>query len=98
MEFIFKLKHLPIFGVSLILVLSVALSWTLFSSRASESAPATNLNHATRSKTRSGRTRENMADIYRQLPMSFEENRGQTDPQVKFSSRGSGSELFLTST
>ena len=30
------------------------------------------------------------------LPLSFEINRGQTDPQVKFLSRGSGYSLFLT--
>ena len=31
-----------------------------------------------------------------QLPLSFEINRGQTDPQVKFISRGEGYALFLT--
>ncbi len=34
---------------------------------------------------------------YNSLPLSFEANRGQTDPQVKFVSRGSGYTLFLTS-
>ena len=29
-------------------------------------------------------------------PLSFEPNLGQTDPQVKFTARGSGYELFLT--
>jgi beta-propeller repeat-containing protein len=33
---------------------------------------------------------------YGRLPMSFEANRGQTDAQVKFLSRGSGYTLFLT--
>jgi uncharacterized repeat protein (TIGR01451 family) len=32
-----------------------------------------------------------------QSPMSFESNQGQTDPRVKFLSRGSGYTLFLTS-
>ena len=32
------------------------------------------------------------------LPLRFEANRGQTDPRVKFLSRGSGYSLFLTST
>jgi hypothetical protein len=32
------------------------------------------------------------------LPLSFEANRGQTDPQVKFLARGEGYRLFLTST
>lgn len=35
---------------------------------------------------------------YGQLPMSFEANEGQTDPQVRFLSRGQGYGLFLTST
>src|SRR5437899_7484118 len=33
---------------------------------------------------------------YGQLPLSFEMNKGQTDPQVNFLSRGSGYALFLT--
>ena len=32
------------------------------------------------------------------LPLNFEENRGQTDPQVKFLARGRGYMLFLTPT
>lgn len=42
-------------------------------------------------------TNERMQQFY-QLPMSFELNRGQTDQQVKFLSRGSGYTLFLTAT
>ncbi len=34
---------------------------------------------------------------YGQLPLCFEPNQGQTDPQVKFIARGSGYNLFLTS-
>ena len=37
-------------------------------------------------------------DAYGHLPLSFEENRGQTDPQVKFLARGGGYSLFLTPT
>jgi hypothetical protein len=33
---------------------------------------------------------------YGKLPLSFEPNQGQTDPQVKFLSRGAGYSLFLT--
>jgi Beta-propeller repeat len=33
---------------------------------------------------------------YGKLPLSFEANRGQTDPRVKFLSRGAGYTLFLT--
>ena len=35
-------------------------------------------------------------ESYGKLPLSFEENRGQTDPRVKFLSRGNGHTLFLT--
>ena len=35
---------------------------------------------------------------YGKLPLSFEANHGQADPQVKFLSRGQGYSLFLTST
>ena len=36
-------------------------------------------------------------ESYGKLPLSFELNQGQTDPEVKFISRGSGYNLFLTS-
>ncbi len=37
-------------------------------------------------------------DAYGRLPLSFEANHGQTDPRVRFLSRGNGYSLFLTST
>jgi hypothetical protein len=37
-------------------------------------------------------------EAYGRLPLSFEGNRGQTDPSVKFLARGGGYTLFLTST
>ena len=37
-----------------------------------------------------------LVEAYGKLPLSFEINRGQTDPRVKFLSRGSGYSLFLT--
>jgi hypothetical protein len=37
-----------------------------------------------------------MAEAYGLLPLSFEANEGQTDPQVRFLARGSGYTLFLT--
>jgi hypothetical protein len=39
-----------------------------------------------------------IAKAYGKLPLSFEANQGQTDPQVKFLSRGNRYSLFLTST
>src|SRR5579863_8963188 len=35
-------------------------------------------------------------EAYGKLPLSFQENLGQTDPQVRFISSGSGYKLFLT--
>ena len=37
-----------------------------------------------------------VVETYGQLPLRFEANQGQTDPQVKFLSRGRGYTLFLT--
>jgi len=37
-----------------------------------------------------------LMESYGRLPLSFEANRGQTDSQVKFLSRGSGYTMFLT--
>ena len=39
--------------------------------------------------------KQKIAEEYGKLPLSFEANRGQTDPQVKFLSRGAGYQLFL---
>ena len=45
-----------------------------------------------------GATELRVAEAYGKLPLSFEANRGQTDRRVKFLSRGSGYNLFLTPT
>jgi hypothetical protein len=42
-------------------------------------------------------TQERANETYGKIPLSFEENIGQTDSRVKFISRGSGYSLFLTS-
>src|SRR2546428_2053105 len=43
-------------------------------------------------------TKQEVLVAYGKLPLSFEANQGQTDPQVKFFSRGSGYTLFMTPT
>src|SRR5438132_11566792 len=43
-------------------------------------------------------TKQQVLVAYGRLPLSFEANQGQTDPQVRFLSRGSGYTLFLTPT
>jgi hypothetical protein len=45
-----------------------------------------------------GAARVRLAEAYGRLPLAFEENRGQTDGQVRFFSRGQGYGLFLTPT
>ena len=42
------------------------------------------------------RSNAQWAHLYAALPLSFEANRGQTDPSVNFLSRGRGYALFLT--
>src|SRR5438876_11261476 len=42
-------------------------------------------------------TQARLAESYGKVPLSFEANQGQTDPRVRFLSRGSGYTLFLTS-
>src|SRR4029077_12907355 len=39
--------------------------------------------------------KQKVAEEYGKLPLSFEANYGQTDPKVKFLSRGPGYKLFL---
>ncbi len=41
-------------------------------------------------------TRGRVSEAYAKLPLSFEENRGQVDAQVRYVSRGAGYTLFLT--
>src|SRR5437764_12808116 len=41
-------------------------------------------------------TQARLVGSYGKLPLSFEANQGQTDPRVKFLSRGKGYTLFLT--
>ncbi len=51
---------------------------------------------APNAKTAAKPSGTNWAQAYGKLPLSFQENLGQTDPQVRFISSGSGYKLFLT--
>src|SRR5688572_14133381 len=42
--------------------------------------------------------RKRVADAYGKLPVTFEANQGQFDPQVKFLAHGGGYNVFLTAT
>ena len=77
------------------------------SSRALRSGPANIAEHELSAKTRLSRNGLAEADetrvakareSYGKLPLSFERNEGQIDPQVAFVSRGRGYSLFLTPT
>src|SRR5436190_8056722 len=64
-------------------------------------ASKTNSSHSTRGSKmilpKTDRAAEaQAAESYGKLPLSFEPNLGQADPSVKFLSRGSGYNLFLT--
>jgi len=48
--------------------------------------------------TTANTTKARVAENFGRLPLSFEQNKGQTDKQVKFLSHGPGYDLFLTST
>jgi hypothetical protein len=50
------------------------------------------------SLTTAAMTEERVREAYRMLPISFEPNRGQLDRRVKFTARGGGYTMFLTST
>src|SRR5437899_573824 len=79
--------RIPVRGVKgMILLLALALA---------SCAPAP----ATRTSTEIAQaTKPHVLAAYGKLPLSFEANQGQTEPQVKFLSRGRGYTLFLTHT
>src|SRR5215212_3834500 len=57
--------------------------------RSPQDGPAVSMNPAARTR---------IAEHFGKLPLSFEMNKGQIDPAVKFLSHGPGYDLFLTST
>jgi hypothetical protein len=61
------------------------------SSRNVALTPTGSLSRGTTNKLR-------MLDAYGKLPLTFEANRGQTDPRVQFLARGRGYTLFVTAT
>ena len=71
-------------------------------SNPSVSSPAPSVSAATNSASSALPSRSpaagkrGLVENYGKLPLSFEANQGQTDPQVKFLSRGRGYALFLT--
>lgn len=60
--------------------------------------PSTGIGHSQAASASSleSATHADIQENYGKLPLSFEANRGQTNPSVKFIARGSGYSLFLT--
>jgi hypothetical protein len=73
-------RRLLVLALTLV-VSSASLCWTV------SSKPAPELRVTHRSEATAGSQRAQVAEVYGNLPMSFEENRGQTDRRVKFLSR-----------
>ncbi|MGH9783221.1 MAG: SBBP repeat-containing protein, partial [Terriglobia bacterium] len=81
------MKRIPVFRFSLYFLLGLA-ALTQTSSR----LPPDTTPKVTEA------IKQGILETYGRLPMSFEVNRGQTDPQVRFLSRGGGYTLFLAPT
>src|SRR5947209_196297 len=93
-----KLIGLSLFIAMGCLILSVGL-WkqTAQSSLIGQDENKTSSNHASLNTIKSDEaTRSQLAKNYARQSLSFEANRGQTNSQVQFISRGSGYALFLT--
>src|SRR3954469_16501440 len=70
-----------------------------FSTTASSGhSKATSAQHSIAFDEISSSTKQQKIENYLQRPLAFEANQGQTDAQVKFMSRGSGYNLYLTPT
>src|SRR2546430_15244811 len=77
---------------SLILTgLAIGLLYGIPKSRAASNAYNSTIKEADR------KTKQRASEDYGKLPLSFVENKGQTDARVKFMSGGGGYNLFLTS-
>src|SRR6266566_5517405 len=86
------------YQTALLISASAALA-VLASSRSTRTATRTaaNLSKPSNSDQRPNQAgQQRLAENYGKLPLSFEANQGQTDPRVKFLSRGSGYTLLLT--
>ncbi len=86
-----KTRKARSFAPLVAIMLAVFLGLTLLSSK---TIPFTAPDVLSMPAAQSGPTQEGLA--HTKLPLRFEVNEGQTDPQVKFLARGSGYTLFLT--
>ena len=80
------------------LVLTAAVLTMFVTNRLVHSAPAGPADLQSKLSVPEASKTAAIVDGYGKLPLRFEANEGQTDPQVKFLSRGPGYDLFLTAT
>lgn len=90
-----KTPSLPRLSRVLLVIVSVCLA-TIFAGVIFVGAHDDSSSDAPAVKAASTETRAKIAEQFGKLPLSFEVNKGQTAPAVKFLSRGLGYQLFLT--
>jgi uncharacterized repeat protein (TIGR01451 family) len=100
-------RQLSVLLLSLTLLTSLHI-WSVYSADRSAKEPAPRAPHASQPRTRTASTpnpkttssadTEKASERYGQLPLSFQLNEGQTNKAVRYLARGSGYNLFLTST
>jgi CSLREA domain-containing protein len=84
---------------TIVVALLTVVILTLFvADRLVRSAPAVPAGQGSAPSVPDAATTAAIRDRYGDLPLRFEPNQGQTDPQVRFLSRGPGYDLFLTPT
>jgi hypothetical protein len=87
------------FGITLLVALAVSSVTGLFREAITEASTGReNDTSVSGSSAPDDATRARITEAFGKLPLSFEANKGQTDEQVKFLSRGRGYTFFLTST
>ncbi|MGH9769659.1 MAG: SBBP repeat-containing protein, partial [Blastocatellia bacterium] len=97
-----KLNHLVVVSIIGLLLSTSVMNWEkLLSYPVSASQLFSSTRQSTSHLAAADTNQPNPAQInasYGRLPMSFEPNQGQADPQVKYLARGRGYQVFLTET
>jgi len=90
--------RMPSKWVAAIAVLTVAVAGgaALFSASGAKNVQAMNQSANKAQPTVSAEQRGRVRASLDALPLAFEANQGQTDPQVKYTARGNGYSVFLT--
>lgn len=92
-------RKITTFGITLLLVPAVSNLTGFLPDPTTEAAGSDQGKHISNVSAKpDGATSARITEAFGKLPMRFEENKGQSNENVKFLSRGSGYTLFLTST